>query len=381
MKRAIVPLAIIVMSAAALAAGQATPAPPAPPAAPAPAPRTVAPAAPSAHSYSYSVSSSRPYLGVDVRDVTEDRMAALKLKEERGVEVTMVDRDAPAGKAGLKEHDVILSFNGDKVDDADDLREKIRDTSAGKKVTLGISRDGKPMNIDVTMTTRGESYKVTTVSPRVHVVVPPVHVRIPEIQIPSFTMLQYSRSNGLVVEDLTPQLGEYFAAKNGEGVLVRSVEKGSKGEAAGLRAGDVILKLAGERVTCTDDWNRLLRDHAKASVPVTVLREKREQTLTLAIPEREYGYNFDTPEYNFDFTELNRIGPEINREMRELQSNLAREMAERQKEWQKERQEMRKQMQEELREQQRELRKQQEELRKQQRELEKQLKEQDKDDD
>src|SRR5579872_6998936 len=47
------------------------------------------------------------YLGVDIADVTTERLSALKLKEEKGVEVTMVDQDAPAGKAGIKEHDVI----------------------------------------------------------------------------------------------------------------------------------------------------------------------------------------------------------------------------------------------------------------------------------
>src|SRR5262245_7332841 len=52
------------------------------------------------------------YLGVDIADVTSERLSALKLKEEHGAEVTMVDQDAPAGKAGLKEHDVILSLNG-----------------------------------------------------------------------------------------------------------------------------------------------------------------------------------------------------------------------------------------------------------------------------
>src|SRR5262245_59641375 len=57
-------------------------------------------------------SPGRSYLGIDIQDVTKERMSALKLKEERGVEITMVDQDAPAGKAGLKEHDVILDFNG-----------------------------------------------------------------------------------------------------------------------------------------------------------------------------------------------------------------------------------------------------------------------------
>src|SRR6476660_5490202 len=64
----------------------------------------------------YSSAAGRSYLGVDIRDVTTDRLAALKLKEERGVEITMVDQDAPAGKAGLKEHDVILTMNGTAIE-------------------------------------------------------------------------------------------------------------------------------------------------------------------------------------------------------------------------------------------------------------------------
>ena len=91
----------------------------------------------------------RSYLGVDIQDVTTDRLSALKLKEERGAEITMVDADAPAGKAGLKEHDVILDFNGTAVESEEQLRRLIREVPPGRTVTLGISRDGNPMKISV----------------------------------------------------------------------------------------------------------------------------------------------------------------------------------------------------------------------------------------
>src|SRR5208282_1324870 len=81
------------------------------------------------------------YLGVDTRDVTADRLTALQLKEEHGVEITMVDQDAPAGKAGLKEHDVILSVNGTEVESVEQLRRMIRETPPGRIVALGLSRD------------------------------------------------------------------------------------------------------------------------------------------------------------------------------------------------------------------------------------------------
>src|SRR5258708_5103029 len=97
----------------------------------------------------FVVSGGHSYLGVDIQDVSSERVSALKLKEERGVEVTMVDQDAPAGKAGMKEHDVILDFNGTRVESEEQLRRMIRETPAGRTVTLGISRDGSPMNIQV----------------------------------------------------------------------------------------------------------------------------------------------------------------------------------------------------------------------------------------
>ena len=95
------------------------------------------------------------YLGVDTADVTIERLGALKLKEEHGAEVTMVDQDAPAGKAGLKEHDVILSLNGAAVESAAQLRRMIRETPAGRVVSLGISRDGQPQSIKVQLANGG----------------------------------------------------------------------------------------------------------------------------------------------------------------------------------------------------------------------------------
>src|SRR6185369_10964812 len=83
---------------------------------------------------------SGSYLGVDIDEVTSDRVKALKLKEERGVEITMVDQDAPAAKAGLKEHDVITDFNGQRVEGGEQFKRFIRETPAGRTVTLGIVR-------------------------------------------------------------------------------------------------------------------------------------------------------------------------------------------------------------------------------------------------
>src|SRR5580700_4725387 len=105
-----------------------------------------------------SDSSTTSYLGVDITDVTTERLSALKLKEEKGVEVTMVDQDAPAGKAGLKEHDVILTMNGTSIESKSQLQRMIHETPPGRVVTLGLSRDGAPMTIKVQLADRRNEF-------------------------------------------------------------------------------------------------------------------------------------------------------------------------------------------------------------------------------
>src|SRR6202162_423734 len=100
------------------------------------------------------------YLGVDTRDVTSDRLADLKLKEEHGVEVTLVDQDAPAGKAGLKEHDVILSLNGNQVEGVEQLRRMLREIPPGRTVNLGISRDGQPLTLKAQLADRKKTFSM-----------------------------------------------------------------------------------------------------------------------------------------------------------------------------------------------------------------------------
>src|SRR5437879_3919381 len=180
------------------------------------------------------------YLGVDISDVTTERLAALKLKDERGVEVTMVDQDAPAGKAGLKEHDVILTMNGTNVESGAQLRRMIHETRPGRVVSFGISRDGQPLTIKVQLADKGKAF-AKNFPHDFKFEVPPMAV-IPEFDLPmSVVVVHSSMRSGLVVENLSPQLGEFFGAKNGKGVLVRSVDRESVRAKDGFRDGDEFL--------------------------------------------------------------------------------------------------------------------------------------------
>ncbi len=276
----------------------------------------------------WNVAGGGAYLGIDIDDVTAERVSALKLKEERGVEITRVDQDAPAGKAGLKEHDVILQFNGTRLEGEEQLRRLIRETPSGRRITLDISRDGSPMTVAVTLAPRPNQmrFKVRGFSPREGGLLAPGEVmempEMPEMpdmpdmpetprspvsprtpmapraprapRIPgqmgeqNFDIIMHSSSSlsGVMVDSLSRQLGEFFGAKDGQGVLVRSVEKGSAGEAAGFRAGDVIVGVDREKVLQPHDWRRILSMHSSgAKVSVNIIRNKKEQTLSMTVPE------------------------------------------------------------------------------------------------
>jgi serine protease Do len=274
-------------------------------------------------------SGTNSYLGVDIVDITSDRLGALKLKEEKGVEVTMVDQDAPAGKAGLKEHDVILTMNGSAIESKTQLQRMIHETPAGRVIALGLSRDGQPVTIKVQLADRRSEF--ARMAPRdrerdrdgdkeFNFEIPPIP-NLPDFEVPNIAVL-YAHSSvrsGLMVENLTPQLGEFFGAKNGGGVLVRSVEKGSRGDKAGLRAGDVIVRVGDQPVRDTSDFAHALHARSGGSVSVAVLRDKKEQILTITLPERK-----DSGELMEESLEAPELDAQTQVELSEAQNLVAK---------------------------------------------------------
>jgi membrane-associated protease RseP (regulator of RpoE activity) len=257
------------------------------------------------------------YLGVDIADVSAERLGELKLKEEHGAEITMVDQDAPAGKAGLHEHDVIVSLNGTAVESAAQLRRMIKETPPGRVVNLGISRDGQPLTIKVQLADRHKSMAWQPKMPEMPKM--PDMPAMPDFDVPvSVVIVHSSLRSGLMVENLTPQLGNFFGVKDGKGVLVRSVDKGSRGEKAGFRAGDVVIKVNNQPVHDTSDFTHALRS-SPGSAAVIVMREKKEQNLTLTLPEKKDSGrlledSFDVPDITAGTEQaINRAGDEIAR--------------------------------------------------------------------
>jgi serine protease Do len=315
------------------------------------------------------------YLGVDTRDITPDRVSALKLKDESGVEVTMVDQDAPAGKAGIQEGDVILTINGNKVESVEQLRRMIREIPPGRVTNVGISRDGRPMNFQVKLATRERFMSMDTVKaykfkmPEIPPI-PPIDIESPV----SVVVVHSSLRSGLVVENLTRQLGEFFGAKDGQGVLVRSVERGSQADKAGFRAGDVIVRVEKDAIHDTGDFRHAMRSHrSDKQVSVGIIRDKKEINVTLPLPEnRDSGRllldeeRFEVPDIDIDADMLEKLDVEVAR----LKPQITLAMREAQRSIEKASREFCKQQRNEM---QKEMRRQQNEMQRHQKEMQQQL--------
>jgi len=304
------------------------------------------------------LSGRNAWLGVHLAEVTKDKMAELKLKEEYGALVTEVEPDSPAAKAGLQKNDVILEYQGERVESAAKLGRLVRETPEGRTVRLVVSRDGRPQTLTATLERRQILRR---------------EIRIPEIRIPDIHVEVFGARPrlGVSAEELTPQLAEYFGVKQGKGVLVKEVTAGSPAEKAGVKAGDVIVRADGEAVATVSDLRQALRGKKGGEkVTLTLIRQKAETSVQVQLEETQRPPRELTTDFQLDPDEMNELGEamrEVQREMHKVQRHLQHEWAERQKELKDEVQRelqhrLRREMHENQRELQQELRRVREEL-------------------
>ncbi len=236
---------------------------------------------------------SAGWLGVESQEVTAEKAKELKLPAERGVLLERVVPDSPAAKGGLKENDVITEINGQRVEGAAQFRRMIHEIPAGRSAQITVWRDGHAQTISVTLgksEERGNMWFKT--APRTF------SFQLPKIEVPEVApmpdmdwgeglgVLAGARPRlGIDAEDLSGQFGTYFGAPDGEGVLVREVNSGSPAEKAGVKSGDVITSLNGERVRSLGDLReKLAGKRDEKTVKLGVLRNKSEVSVTVELP-------------------------------------------------------------------------------------------------
>jgi serine protease Do len=254
------------------------------------------------------------YLGISVGDVAPDQLSTLKLKEARGAEIILVDHDAPAGKAGLREHDVVLMINGQAIAAKDQLSRILHESPSGRTMTLLISRDGQQMTITTQMAVSQEQVERDVSEQHTKVTDPsPAIVDNTESGLSSSPMrgnsfigslLMNPSYTGALLEKMSSQLADFFGVPSGSGLLVRSVIDNSPAELAGMRAGDVVIRADDKRVISTNDWAKAIKSSHGHSLTITVMRDKREQTLTLT-PDSKKRSSVDSDP---DQTSVARLG-------------------------------------------------------------------------
>ncbi len=255
---------------------------------------------------------SQGYLGIEFHDLPSDG-TGLVPRNLHGVEIVMVDHDGPAGKAGLRPRDVIVSLNGQAIAGAEALRRMIHDAGAGMQVALSVLRNGQAFTVNAQLgdrdqVARAAMARLAASSPGATAFQPASPAQPPELsgfvesyadEAPSdpappplppgpphsqgflSSMLHNGSSAGLMLDVMEPQLANFFGAPEGTGLLVQSVVPGGPAAQAGLRAGDVVLRADLFALHKQEDWTKRL--HAAKGHPMTldVLRKGRQLTMTL----------------------------------------------------------------------------------------------------
>lgn len=308
--------------------GRAAPPSPAPPAAGAPSARPSPPPDPAPAPSAIRrppVRAATGYLGVVLADVSGEDLERLGLSEPRGAIVREVVDGSPAEEAGLREEDVVLAWRGESVYSAAELQRLVRETPSGRQVRIRVLRDGERTTLTVTP---GEEPGMARMlrrplSPEARA---RMHERMRDArehwrqarerleglddrlgELDEHIEDEWSRDGdadsvrirefrprapwgpdrprlGVRLQELTPQLADYFGLGDREGVLVASVREGSPADSAGVRAGDVLLSVGGQRVSGPERAARAVRD-ASGEVELRVLRDGEERVMKVRLPE------------------------------------------------------------------------------------------------
>lgn len=228
-------------------------------------------------------------IGVSIRDVEASEKTAGG-PSAGGVIVEDVRPDSPAEKAGLKRSDVIVEFDGERVRSARQFSRLVQETPSGRTVKATILRDGQKHDLQISPSEEREGVIFDEGRLRERLgEFNRFYDRMPPFNF-NFDMgtqgwLDSRGRLGVSVQELTPQLASYFGAK--EGVLIAAVTDGSAAAKAGLKAGDVVVAVNGERVHSRDDLVRSLGEVKDGGeVTIGIVRDKRESTLTVKLESR-----------------------------------------------------------------------------------------------
>ena len=233
---------------------------------------------------------SASYIGVGVMDVRDETARQIGLVDPHGIEISSIAEDSPGEAAGLRRGDIVLTYRGERVNGYEHFARLVKETPPGRAVELGIVRGGQRRTIEVEIGQReaAASVRQTLDAVKHHFdAVKSGHAAfVLDLNIPRVRMNVRNQRMGVEMENLDGQLAEFFGVERG--VLVRGVSEGSPADTAGMRAGDVIVSIDGERVRAADDIGRALAASDSGAVDLGIFRDRERTDVRLDTrPRRE----------------------------------------------------------------------------------------------
>jgi len=276
------------------------------------------------------------YLGVFMQDLTDDVREGLDLKTKSGVLISGVADGSPAEEAGIEDGDIIVEFNGKKVDSADDLKDLVEELEPGTKVKIQLVRDGDKKTVTATLGElpddffqwfSGDNFDFDFDGDS--------FIDMGHHMRGDWSVLTESIGRprlGVRVTELGEDLAAYFDAEAESGVLVLDVSDDTVADDAGVKAGDVIQKIGDESVSTARELRQSLQDYEKGDeFAIQVLRKGKTEKLSATMDEHGYAFrihrgpragmrkHFRAPRVHIDRQELH---DDLRKEMDELREEL-----------------------------------------------------------
>jgi len=270
------------------------------------------------------------WLGVYIQDVDSDMAQAKGLKSTDGILVDDVVDDSPAEKGGIESGDIIIKFKGKKTKNEKALRKAIESSKPGEEVEIIVLRDGKDKKLTIKI---GEAEKRSY----------SYNWNFDDNELKMFgnSCMKSNAGLGILIDDLSEQLGDYFGVNNGEGVLINEVLEDSPAEKSGLKAGDVIIKVDDDKIKSIDDLREIISEKDDGDkIKVVVKRNKKEKDFKIELSEEfAFSSHFEistpfsktielniphitAPDFEIEMKEFEKSMKELKKELKELKKEL-----------------------------------------------------------
>ncbi len=224
------------------------------------------------------------YLGIEMTEVNKQNIAKYGLSTVRGVAVEKVVENSPAQQAGVQNGDVIVAINGEEVSSIRKMMRIISEIAPDHQAKLTVLRNAQELEFIATLGKR--SMPQTGEVSISQFPIPNLPTSDGEVFLlrgnqNGMAFFESRRQIGIVALPISKQLASYFGVSEGKGLLINEVGENSAAAKAGLKAGDVIVELDGNRIANQLELTRALIAKKKGEVLLTIVRDKNRQTVRI----------------------------------------------------------------------------------------------------